>query len=55
MSVMWLSNLELLVNAEGEPIQKMDFLTEEEYLNVLESLPQENQYLEDSDPNKVYC
>ena len=40
------------VNAEGEPIQKMDFLTEEEYLNVLESLPQENQYLEDSDPNK---
>ena len=39
-------------NAEGEPIQKMDFLTEEEYLNVLESIPQENQYLEDSDPNK---
>jgi len=39
-------------NAEGEPMQKMDFLTEEEYLNILESLPQENQYLEDSDPNK---
>ena len=39
-------------NAEGEPLQKMDFLTEEEYLNVMETLPQENQYLEDSDPNK---
>ena len=39
-------------NEEGEPLEKMDFLTEEEYLNILESLPQENQYLEDSDPNK---
>ena len=42
----------IATNAEGEPIQKMDFLTEEEYLNVMESIPQENQYLEDSDPNK---
>ena len=38
--------------AEGEEINKMDFLTEEEYLNILESIPAENQYLEDSDPNK---
>ncbi len=37
---------------EGEEVNKMDFLTEEEYLNILESIPQENQYLEDSDPNK---
>ncbi|MEH6681976.1 MAG: DNA-directed RNA polymerase subunit beta' [Sediminicola sp.] len=37
---------------DGEEIQKMDFLTEEEYLNILESIPVENQYLEDSDPNK---
>ena len=37
---------------EGEEIQKMDFLTEEEYLNILETLPSENQYLEDTDPNK---
>jgi DNA-directed RNA polymerase subunit beta' len=37
---------------DGEEIQKMDFLTEEEYLNILETLPPENQYLEDSDPNK---
>ncbi|MET1260859.1 MAG: DNA-directed RNA polymerase subunit beta' [Flavobacteriaceae bacterium] len=38
--------------AEGEEINKMDFLTEEEYLNIMETLPAENQYLEDSDPNK---
>lgn len=39
-------------NAEGEPLQKMDFLTEEEYLDILETFPIENQYLEDSDPDK---
>ncbi|MRI00400.1 DNA-directed RNA polymerase subunit beta' [Kriegella sp. EG-1] len=37
---------------EGEEVQKMDFLTEEEYLNILETIPPENQYLEDTDPNK---
>ena len=42
----------LAVNEEGESLQKMDFLTEEEYLNVMESLPDDNQYLDDSDPNK---
>ena len=40
------------LNEEGEPVQKMDFLTEEDYLNILESLPQENQYLDDEDPEK---
>ena len=40
------------VNAEGEPLQKMDFITEEEYLDILEKLPRDNQYLEDNDPNK---
>ncbi len=40
------------VNKEGEPLQKMDFLTEEEYLDILETVPKENQYLDDSDPNK---
>ena len=39
-------------NLEGEPLNKMDFLTEEEYLNVLETLPPENMYLDDSDPEK---
>ncbi len=39
-------------NAEGESLEKMDFLTEEEYLDISEAIPQENQYLEDTDPNK---
>ena len=39
-------------NSEGDPIQKMDFLTEEEYLNIMEQLPIENQFLDDSDPEK---
>lgn len=37
---------------EGEPVKEMDFLTEEEYLDILETLPIENQYLEETDPNK---
>ena len=39
-------------NEEGESLQQMDFLTEEEYLNVMEQLPPENQYKEDDDPDK---
>lgn len=39
-------------NVEGEPLEKMDFLTEEEYLDLLEAIPQENQYLSDTDPEK---
>src|SRR6187431_1906570 len=39
-------------NAEGESLQRLDFLTEEEYLNILDTLPMENQYLDDNDPNK---
>ncbi len=37
---------------DGDELQKMDFLTEEEYLNILETIPPENQYLDDNDPNK---
>ncbi|MBC8265534.1 MAG: DNA-directed RNA polymerase subunit beta' [Flavobacteriales bacterium] len=40
------------VNEEGEPIKDKDFITEEEYLNILEALPSDNQYLPDEDPNK---
>ncbi|NGX85212.1 DNA-directed RNA polymerase subunit beta' [Aequorivita sp. KMM 9714] len=36
----------------GEDVKKLDFLTEEEYLDILETIPQDNQYLEDTDPNK---
>ena len=41
-----------VLNEEGVELKKMDFLKEDEYLNILEALPPENQYLEDSDPNK---
>jgi DNA-directed RNA polymerase subunit beta' len=37
---------------EADGIQQMDFLTEEEYLDVLDTLPKENQYLDDKDPQK---
>src|SRR5690554_4581114 len=39
-------------DADGEELSHMQFLTEEEYLDILDTLPQENQYLDDSDPNK---
>jgi DNA-directed RNA polymerase subunit beta' len=33
-------------------IEKMAFLSEEEYLNILDTLPRDNQHLDDKDPNK---
>lgn len=39
-------------NSDGEAVQYLDFLSEEEYLDIMETLPKENQYLEDTDPNK---
>ncbi|HNX89158.1 MAG TPA: DNA-directed RNA polymerase subunit beta' [Paludibacteraceae bacterium] len=36
----------------GENIVNNELLTEEEYLNLLDTLPRENQLLDDSDPNK---
>jgi DNA-directed RNA polymerase subunit beta' len=36
----------------GDTLQRLDFLTEEEYLDILDTLPKENQYLDDADPNK---
>ena len=37
---------------EADGIEKMNFLTEEEYLDILDTLPKENQYLDDKDPEK---
>ncbi|MDY0085849.1 MAG: DNA-directed RNA polymerase subunit beta' [Bacteroidales bacterium] len=37
---------------EQDGIQYMDFLTEEEYLDIVEALPADNQHLPDEDPNK---
>ncbi len=42
----------IATNKEGEPLQYLEFLTEEEYLDILDTLPKENQYLDDTDPNK---
>jgi len=36
----------------AEGVQYLDFLTEEEYLDIVESLPKENQMLDDSHPDK---
>lgn len=38
--------------ADGTPLEYMEYLTEEEYLEIYDRLPVENQYLDDSDPNK---
>ncbi len=40
------------VNADGSKLNYLDFITEEEYLNILDVLPKENQHLNDDDPNK---
>ena len=40
------------VNKDGEPLSYLEFLTEEEYLDILDTLPKENQFLDDKDPNK---
>jgi DNA-directed RNA polymerase subunit beta' len=36
----------------ADGVKYLDFLTEEEYLEITESLPKENQYLEDNHPDK---
>ena len=33
-------------------VKQLDFLTEEEYLDILDTLPKENHLLDDDDPNK---
>ncbi|MEE1021309.1 MAG: DNA-directed RNA polymerase subunit beta', partial [Bacteroidales bacterium] len=38
--------------AQQFEIQKLDFLTEEEYFDIVEKLPMENRHLPDEDPNK---
>ncbi len=35
-----------------EEVQPLDLLSEDEYLDILDKLPKENQLLEDDDPNK---
>ncbi len=42
----------IATQGDGSSLKYLDFLTEEEYLDILDTLPKENQYLEDTDPNK---
>jgi DNA-directed RNA polymerase subunit beta' len=37
---------------EEDGVNRLDFLTEEEYLEIVDKLPRENQLLDDSDPKK---
>jgi DNA-directed RNA polymerase subunit beta' len=37
---------------EEDGINRLDFLTEEEYLDIVDKLPRENQLLDDNDPKK---
>ncbi|WP_418856547.1 DNA-directed RNA polymerase subunit beta', partial [Prevotella sp.] len=40
---------------EGQELNgshKMDLLSEDEYLNIIDKLPEDNEYLEDTDPSK---
>ncbi len=40
------------IESLGRPLEENDLLSEEEYMEVLEHVAKENNYLEDSDPNK---
>jgi DNA-directed RNA polymerase subunit beta' len=42
----------VIQNGEYEGVNKLDLLSEEEYLDILDKLPKENQYLDDTDPKK---
>ncbi|MEZ4879215.1 MAG: hypothetical protein R2801_03475 [Chitinophagales bacterium] len=46
--------LEEGINVNGDTVthQYLDLITEEQYLDILEALPKENQLLPDDDPNK---
>ena len=37
---------------EKDGLKELDFLSEEEYFEIMDNLPQDNQYLDDQDPNK---
>ena len=37
---------------EADGIKYLDFITEEEYFDILDTLPKDNQHLDDSDPDK---
>lgn len=51
-SIIYYERYIVIQKGAAEGVNDMDLLSEEEYLNLLDTLPKENQMLEDSDPNK---
>ena len=47
-----LEGTEIPNDNDGRKVTKFEFLSEEEYLDLMEMLPIENQYLPEEDPNK---
>ena len=47
-----IKQLGFIGSEEGEPVKNNDFITEEEYLNILDALDPNNQHLSDSDEDK---
>ena len=50
-SIIYYERYIVIQKGAAEGVNDMDLLSEEEYLNILDTLPKENQMLEDSDPN----
>ena len=42
----------VMENDKEMPLQKFDLLSEDEYMDIMDRLPQNNAFLEDTDPNK---
>lgn len=51
-SIIYYERYIVIQKGAAENVDNMDLLSEEEYLNLLDTLPKENQLLEDTDPNK---
>ena len=45
-------NVKITDGDEERSIEKLDLLSEDEYVHIMENLPRENANLDDSDPNK---
>ena len=43
---------QIITGDNAEKVQKMDLLSEEDYLQVLDQLPENNEFLSDDDPDK---
>jgi len=51
-SVIYYERYVVIQPGNVENVQELDLLTEEEYFDIVDNLPKENQFLEDTDPNK---